>query len=248
MTDSPFLIIAVSLSAFLIGLAKGGLGGTPVILITPMLALVMPAPDAIGLALPLLMTGDVFALWAYWNGWDRRVILRMLPGTVLGIVVGLALLRSLPPVTLQHAIGVFVLAFCVYKVFGQRLRQNLADSETRIWWHGPLFGGGAGLGAALANAGGPIADAYMLMQRMSPATFIGTGALYFALVNLIKLPGFISSGVLRPIAFLQIAWAIPLVPLGVWTGRRIISRLDIRAFEKLILLLLTIAGVFLLVR
>ena len=248
MPENLLLIVAVALSAFLIGLSKGGLGGTPVILITPMLALVMPAADAIGLALPLLMTGDVFALWFYWNGWDRRVILRMLPGTILGIFIGLRLLQALPPVTLQHAIGVFVLLFCVYKVFGQRFRQNLAHTDDRIWWHGPLFGGGSGLGAALANAGGPIADVYMLMQQMSPATFIGTGALYFALVNLMKLPGFISSGVLRPSAFLQIAWAIPLVPLGVWTGRRFIRRLDMRAFEKLILFLLTVAGVFLLVR
>jgi uncharacterized protein len=248
MTPNPWLLLAVAISAFVIGLSKGGLGGTAVTLVTPVLTLAMPdrPGEAIGIALPLLLVGDAFAMWVYWRGWDRNVVLRMLPGTILGIIVGSVLLSALKTV-IGRAVGVFALVFVGYKLWGRRLRQDLARAETRPWY-GSLFGSGCGLASALANAGGPIADAYLLMQRLSPASFIGTAALYFTLVNTMKIPGFLRAGVLQPITFLQVAWAIPFVPLGVWVGKRMIDQMEIKAFENVLLVLLSVAAIFLLVR
>jgi uncharacterized membrane protein YfcA len=140
-----------------------------------------------------------------------------------------------------------VLLFCLYKVVEPRLRQNLAQaqSDTQLW-HGSLFGGGAGVASTLANAGGPIASVYLLMEHLTPTAFIGTSALYFALVNVMKIPNLLQTGVLQPVWFVQTAWAIPLVIVGVWTGKWLINRLDVRAFERVILVLLSITGVFLL--
>jgi uncharacterized protein len=171
----------------------------------------------------------------------------MLPGTIVGVVVGSLLLGTLPALTIRHGIGIFALVFVLYKLWGRRMRQNLMHTEARPWY-GPLFGSGAGMASAIANAGGPIADAYLLMRRLSPGAFIGTAALYFTLVNTMKIPGFLAAGVLRPTTFLQVAWAIPFVPLGVWTGKQMITRVDIQAFETIILLLLAVAAGFLLFR
>jgi hypothetical protein len=243
------LILAVAISAFVIGLSKGGLGGTVVSLVTPTLALIahMPAGEAVAYALPLLLVGDAFALRTYWGRWDRAVIIKMMPGTIIGIVIGAQLLSSLSPITIRHGIGIMVLLFCLYKVIEPRLRQNLADaqSDTRLW-HGSLFGGGAGVASTLANAGGPIASVYLLMEHLTPTAFIGTSALYFALVNVMKIPNLLQAGMLQPIWFVQTAWAIPLVIAGVWTGKWLINRLDVRAFERVILVLLSITGFFLL--
>ncbi len=246
-SNNLWLLLAVAMAAFVVGLSKGGLGGTAVTLVTPLLAMVMPAPDAVGVALPLLIIGDFFALWAHWRGWDRQVVLRLLPGTILGIVVGSALLGTLPSITIRHIIGIFALVFIPYKLIARRMRQDLLHTEMRPWY-GPVFGSGAGVASAIGNAGGPIADAYLLMQRLSPATFIGTAALYFTLVNAMKIPGFLLADVLHPIAFLQVAWAIPFIPLGVWVGKQMIKRIDLSAFELVILGLLSIAAVLLLTR
>ena len=52
MTGSETLLLIIfAIVAFLIGLSKGGLGGTAGALATPMLALVMPADKVIGLIL-----------------------------------------------------------------------------------------------------------------------------------------------------------------------------------------------------
>src|SRR5438876_10579781 len=110
MANSLWLL-AVATGAFVIGLSKGGLGGTAVTLVTPLLALVMPAPTAVGVVLPLLLIGDMFALWAYWKCWSSPVIISLLPGTVVGIVVGSWLLATLPAVIISRIIGIFALSF-----------------------------------------------------------------------------------------------------------------------------------------
>ncbi len=127
------------------------------------------------------------------------------------------------------------------------MRQGLTQAEVQPW-HAPLFGGAAGIASALANAGGPIADAYVLTQRLPPLTFIGTEVLYFTVVNALKIPFFLSTGALQPELFIRVAWAIPLVPLGVVAGKFLVRRIDMRMFEWVILTLLTIAAVFLLTR
>ena len=60
MTVDPLVFyIMVAVIAFMIGLAKGGLGGTLGALATPLLALVMPADQVIGLILPVLMLAAI---------------------------------------------------------------------------------------------------------------------------------------------------------------------------------------------
>jgi uncharacterized membrane protein YfcA len=61
-SESALIILVVAVVAFLIGLSKGGLGGTAGAMATPMLALVMPADKVIGLVLPILMLADIFAV------------------------------------------------------------------------------------------------------------------------------------------------------------------------------------------
>ncbi len=245
MSLNLFWVLAVGIGAFLIGLSKGGLGGTAVTLVTPLLALVMPAPDAVGVVLPLLIIGDCFALWVYWRCWDRHVVVRLLPGTIVGIAIGSILLGTLPAITIRHAIGIFALVFVAYKAWGRRMRQDLLHAEARPWY-GSVFGGGCGLASSIANAGGPLADSYLLIRRLSPVSFMGTAALYFTLVNAMKIPGFLLADVLHPITFLQVAWAIPFVPLGVWVGKWMIRHLDISGFEIIVLVLLATAAIFLL--
>jgi uncharacterized membrane protein YfcA len=62
---SIHFVATFALVAFLIGLSKGGLGGNTGALITPMVALVVPMEQAVGLLLPILMLADVFAIAAH---------------------------------------------------------------------------------------------------------------------------------------------------------------------------------------
>lgn len=241
---SPVLAaVVVALVAFVIGLSKGGMGAILVVLVTPLLSQVMPVRNAISLALPLLLFADIFAIRLYWKQWDMRYIRQMLPIAALGVVIGSVLLWVLPDLTLRRVLGLFTLSFVVYRLLADRL-QSAAYSPRA--WHAYAAGGASGLGSALANTGAPPFTAYLLLQDMTPQVFAGTTTLFFAVVNLLKLPGVIVGGIFDINDLLQTLWVLPLIPLGVWLGRWMIQRIDKLAFERLLLVLLFAASLILL--
>lgn len=234
-----------ALVALLIGFSKGGLGGPiPISLTTPLLSLVIPISQAVGVVLPLLIFADVFALYFYWQKWDMRYIRLMLPVAVLGIVMGSWLLAALPDVFLKKLIGGFTLTAVLYKLAVDHLN-SLQYTPRR--WHGFFAGWAAGLGSSLANAGSPPFTAYLLLQTdVTPVSFIGTTTLFFAILNVLKVPGFLSAGVMDIPLILSIAWVIPIIPFGVWLGRWILQRMVAKQFEYLMLALLFLMSLALL--
>ena len=236
-------IAIVAVISVLIGLSKGGMGAALVVLVTPLLSLVMPVPEAISTSLPLLIIGDVFALWAFWKQWDMRYVRLMLPMAIVGILAGTYLLKTLPNETLRQLLGVFTLIFIAYRLLDYRLKALDYHPQP---WHGYLAGAASGLGSALANTGAPPFTAYMLLQEVSPAVFVGTMTLFFAIVNVAKLPGLALAGMFNLHDLIGVLWAIPLIPLGVWFGRWLVVRLDRVAFERFMLLVLFMAAMVLL--
>lgn len=234
-------IILVLIIALLIGLSKGGFGGpVPVSLITPLLSQIMPASQAVGLVLPLLLVGDLIALRIYWRQWDIHRVKLMLPLAVVGILLGGALLlflaNSKQDLLLRRILGAFTLLAVLYKVGSDSLKN--VEYEPRNW-HGYLAGWASGFGSALANVGAPPFTAYMLLQDVSPTIFMGTTTLFFAIVNFLKLPiTLLSSNVLDVHLLASIIWVVPVIPLGSWLGRRFVEKVNPKIFERMMLVLL----------
>ncbi|MCA9914498.1 MAG: sulfite exporter TauE/SafE family protein, partial [Anaerolineae bacterium] len=105
-------------------------------------------------------------------------------------------------------------------------------------WHGWFAGWASGFASTLANTGGPPFTIYLLLQSLQPVAFIGTVTLFFAVVNFLKIPLFLQQGLLDIETVLQLAWALPLLPLGVWLGRRSVDLFDQKLFERVLLVLL----------
>jgi uncharacterized membrane protein YfcA len=237
-------IAVVAAAGFFAGLSKGGFGALGGV-ITPLMSLAMPASRAVGVMLTMFLIGDAIALYVYWRQWDGWRMRLLLPPALAGVAAGTLLLAGLPDDMLRKLLGIFALVLAIYKVAERRL----AALEYRpSGWHAALAGGLSGFGSALANAGGPPFSAYLLLQKISPRTFVATTTLFFAVVNLFKVPGYLLSGVLNPDVLLSGLWGMLLVPVGVWVGKRIVYRIDRGAFEALILALLVVSSVLLLVR
>src|SRR6476619_6847564 len=94
--NTIYVAIVITILGFMIGLAKGGFGGLGSLL-TPILALVLPVASAVGVLLPMLMVGDVFAIYMYWKEWDPDLVKRILPAGIVGALVGTFLLSSVTP-------------------------------------------------------------------------------------------------------------------------------------------------------
>jgi uncharacterized membrane protein YfcA len=237
-------IVLLAIATLLIGLSKGGLGGpVPVSLIAPLLSQIMPVPQAVGVTLPLLMIADLFALRVYWNKWDMRYIKMMLPLALIGIAMGTWVLVNLDDLALRRLLGLFTLIAVVYKLASGYLKSL---EYTPRDWHAYLVGWAAGFGSAVANVGAPPFTAYMLLQKLEPVTFIGTTTLFFAIINALKLPGFLLAQTVDVQQLLSVAWTIPIIPFGVWLGRRALNWFNPQYFEWLMMGLLFVASLVLL--
>ena len=238
-----FLITAVVIC--LIGLSKGGVGGTLGVLATPLMALVLPADRVVGLLLPILMIADVFAVASHWRRWDNRLVLLLMPGAILGMLLGTLFIATISPVTLKRGIGVIVLLFVVYKLLESRL-VNISQYQPHNW-HGWLAGGAGGFSSTLAHTGGPPITIYLLMQNIAPRTFVATSALFFMVVNWIKVPSYLYIGLFDFPLLWRTAWLFPLLPISVWVWKRMADKINKALFDRIIIILLFVSGLLLLV-
>lgn len=229
-------LIAFAFACLMIGLSKGGLGGPlTVTLIIPMLSLVMDPREAVPLTVPFLIVADWFALPVFWNKWNGYLVRLMLPSAIVGVVIGGLLLKVIPVVGLKITIGVLTLLVIGYKLLSDRLENVKYKPQS---WHGYLAGWVTGITATLANIGAPSFTVYMLLQRLDPISFIGTATLFFAIVNLVKIPIFLQQGLLDFQLILSAIWALPIIPLGVWLGRKSLDYIDQQTFERIMMVLL----------
>jgi len=236
---------AIALAAFLAGVSKGGLGGIMGSVIAPMLALVMPLNVAIGLLLPILIFADLFALAVYWRRWETRLMGVLLAGGVVGVTLGTVVLTNVSPIVVRKGLGVIVLIFVAYRLFEDRILSALDYRPRR--WHGLLAGSAAGFTSTLAHAGDPPIAIYLLLQNLPPAVFVATMVLFFALINWIKVPYYLYAGLLDFSTLPRLIWFAPFVPLGVWVGKRLVTRADKMVFQRIIVVLLLVTGILLLV-
>ncbi|MCY4540733.1 MAG: sulfite exporter TauE/SafE family protein [Chloroflexi bacterium] len=231
--------------AILIGFSKGGLGGpVPVALTVPILSLIIEPQEAISLILPLLIFADIFALYFYWKQWDKGLMALMLVPGLIGVAVGAFILKDIDAVTLKRMIGGLTLVALSFKIGSERLRRLAYHPQA---WHGWFAGWASGFGSTLANVGAPPFTAYLLLQpNMTPRVFVGTTTLFFAVINLTKLPTYITLGILDLSKLAAIAWVFILIPLAIAAARAMIDRINQRAFEWIMMAPLLILSIFLL--
>jgi len=232
-----------ALVALIIGFSKGGLGGTLGGLATPLMALVMPADQVIGLLLPILIVADVFAVASHWKRWDWRLIILMVPGAIVGVTIGTFVITNAPTETLRTALGVIVLLFALYKALEPHLFKTLTHEAKD--WHGSVAGTVAGFSSALAHTGGPPVSIFLLMRRVPTHVFLATSALFFAIINWVKVPYYFYAQLFDLQQMRSLIWLLPLLPLGVWGGKWAADKMSQEVFERVILTLLVMTALLL---
>ncbi len=229
-----------------IGLSKAGFGGGLGMLTTPLCVLAFGAGGrdpsfAIGTLLPLLCAGDAFSLYHYWGKWERRNLAFLLPGVVVGVVLGVGLIGRLSRRDLELAIGILAVSFVVFQLVKAAIfrAEGAFAPNHRI---GIPCGIGAGITSTIAHGAGPVVSLFLIPQQMPKEIYVGTTVLVFTCINWIKLPFFAAQGVITRETLLTGLCYLPLVPLGVWAGVRLNRLLSEKLFLRLIYGLTLLAG------
>jgi uncharacterized membrane protein YfcA len=88
----------------------------------------------------------------------------------------------------------------------------------------------------VANSGGTPMTIYLLLRKNSVLNFLGNSAWFFFFVNITKLPFTLALGLLNFNSLHYILPAIPMVAIGAFIGKRIISRIDQGLFQNITLI------------
>jgi uncharacterized membrane protein YfcA len=242
ITLEPWAWALAGVAAVVVGISKAGIGGLGMLAVV-IFAQIMPAKQATGIVLPLLCFGDIVGATVYWKHASWAHVWRLLPWTAAGVVLGYFALDLIDDRQARLLIGFIVLGLVAMHV----IRRRLSGHETEHGsWFAPTIGVLAGFTTLVANAAGPLMAVYMLAMRMPKLGYVGTGAVFFLLMNLFKVPFMVHLGLINTSSFsLNLALA-PLVFAGAWLGRNLVARIDQRAFENLALVLSVLAGVKLL--
>lgn len=229
----------------MIGVGKGGLGVAFGALATPIMALVLPVQQVLPLVLIIQMVADVFAVGVHWKQWDARLVKLLIPGAIVGVAVGALFITSVSPQTLRTTLAAVILLFAAYKLTERTLLRRFAYRSRP--WHSPVAGAISGFSSAIANTGGPPVTIYLLMQgALQPRAFIATTALFFLVLNYIKLPFYLGVGLFNWDILRSALWLSPLAPLGVWIGKAFVLRVNKEWYERVILLFLVISALLVL--
>lgn len=237
------LMITVGVAAFLLGLSKAGLGGGLGPLVTVLVSVFVPPARAIGVLLPLLIVGDVFAVWAHRRSWDRGLIIRLLPSAVVGVAIASFFLGQMSERGLQIFLAVLSIAFVVYRLAESRIRSF--DVRPGAGW-GVAAGFTSGVTSTVAHAGGPPVVVYLLASHTPPITYVATTAVFFAIVNWLKVPGYIAAGLIDVPLIVRLAPFALLTFPGALAGRYLVERVSKAIFDKVVIGLLIVGAVYLL--
>lgn len=233
------LFYAVAVPAVLItGLSKSGFASGFSGIAVPLMATVVPVPQAAAIMLPLLLTMDAAGLQQLWRERDAALVRRLVPGGLLGIVLGTLLFGVLPTTAVAGVVGALTLLFLAQRL----LFPTHPDAPPLPAWVGRICAVLSGFTSFVAHAGGPPVTAYLLPLKLMPRVLSGTLAVFFASVNVAKVLPYAALGLIDLRNMLTSAVLLPLAPLGVWVGVKLVRRIDPTWFYRLVYLGMLLSG------
>lgn len=243
--------LAAFFGAFLVGISKTGFSGAG-ILVVALFAQILPARASTGIVLPLLISGDVIAVTTFRRHAVWSHVLRMLPWSMAGVVAGYFAMSHIDNTGTKRLIAVTLILLTVVQVVRKiRAGRGRTDDDAGPSGRAHLLyvasmGLLAGFTTMTANAAGPIMILYLLAMGLPKMEFVGTGAWYFLIVNLFKVPFSMGQGLINPESMLFDLKLIPACIAGALLGRSLIKIIDQNLFEVMALAFAVIGAIHLL--
>lgn len=238
MLLDPFFYLTAIPAVLLYAVAKGGFGGAVAVLAVPLMSLVMSPTQAAAILLPILVVMDLFVLRTYWGVFDRQALRYLLPGALVGVLVGYLTVGSMNDDYMRVLIGVLSLWFGLQTL----LKYSPHASSAHNRFSASAFGSLAGFTSFSIHAGGPPLTMYLMPKGLPPLLFAGTAGIFFAVVNVVKLVPYYALGQFTTDNLLYSLVLAPLAPLGVKLGHYLVQRSDPKLYYGVISFFLVVIG------
>jgi uncharacterized protein len=209
------------MAALFVGMSKTGIYGLG-ILVAPILAMVFGGKASAGLLLPMLSMADIFAVIYYNRHASWPHLWKLFPFAALGVLIAIWVGASIDDRTFKIIMAVFILGGLPVMIWRESIKN--VRPLTVNWLSGSLFGVTGGFSTMIGNAAGPVMSLYLLAMQLPKNVFIGTGAWFFLVINLFKIPFHIfvwNTITLHSISLNLMMWPVILTGgfLGIWLVR-----------------------------
>jgi len=179
---TSWLIIIVS--ALCIGMSKTGISATGMIAM-PLMAIIFGGKLSTGVVLPMLCIADIIAVFYYHRHAEWKHVIRLLPSAIAGIFLGIFTGNVISDNVFKDIMGIIIIVSVGILVW----RDLKKDIRVPHGYFFPFITGLAGgFATMVGNAAGVIMALFLLSMRLPKNTYIGTGAWFFFIVNLFKVP------------------------------------------------------------
>ncbi len=233
-------LVIVTIGLALGGFVKGAMGlGLPLVTV-PILAAFIGVQHALAIMMVSLVLTNTWQLWQFRrHRHGTGFLLGLLPGGVVGVILGTWALTRLPAQTLSLALAIMIVVY---------IALNLARPDMRIppklgQRVAPLIGIAAGALQGSTGIAAPISVTFIHSLRLARETFVFSVSAMFLVFTFTQTISLAVAGILTFERFLQ-GWLalIPIalaMPLGGWAA----SKFSRRTFERAILVLLAVIAV-----
>lgn len=243
LTWSQWLLVI--LAAIVLGIAKSGVKGIGIIIVT-LLIFVFGGKSSTGILLPMLTMGDLFAVWYYRRHTQWKYLYRLMPWMMLGVLLGVWVGKDLPEEMFKQGMAVIILGSVIMMYWWENKKVKKVPDN---WWFAGFMGLGAGFSTMIGNLAGPFANIFFLAIRLPKNEFIGTAAWLFFLINLFKLP-------FHVFVWETVSWQsfslnlrlFPAIALGLYLGVKLVERIREKNYRQMILLLTALGALLILLK
>ncbi|MDA2988030.1 MAG: sulfite exporter TauE/SafE family protein [Actinomycetota bacterium] len=245
-TWGPVLLGIVALAILLYGFSKTAMPVAGVVA-GPMLAAALGPTVAAGFAVPLLILGDLMGLVYFRQHANWRLMLKIVPGVLVGFVITALLFAFASTTLIARVIGVLLLLSVGLELLRRRtdeVREVESTAGVRrleVGFYGTL----TGVTTMAANSGGAALSLYLIKMRVPMLAFMGTSVWFFFILNLIKLPIIIPLGLITRESLVSNLLFAPLIIVGALIGIATFRRMNQVWFDRIALALSALASLWL---
>jgi len=232
-------------AGFLVGISKAGLKGIAIIIVTIM-ANLFDAKVSTSIVLVMFISGDLMAVNYYKRDVNWKLLFRLIPFMILGVLIGAWIGKDLNETTFKYTMAVIILLSVILMVWSENRKSTYVPDNLGF---AGIMGLAAGVTTMIGNLAGPFSNLFFLAMRSPKNEFIGTAAWLFFIVNLFKVPIHIFFwGTLTWETFKINLMLLPAIILGFIVGVQGISYIKDDHYRKLILVMTAIGAILILMK
>jgi uncharacterized membrane protein YfcA len=163
----------------------------------------------------------------------------MVPFAAIGIFIGSLTFTFFSEELLKFIIGLMGFLFAGHYFFFKKNKEAKSDKN---FLKGGVCSTIAGFTSFCVHAGGTPTSLYLLPLRMKKEIYVGTRIIFFACLNLFKLPLYINLSMTNFETFKQSLILFPVALLGILIGYKLLKIIEEKLFYNILYTLIFITS------